>query len=161
VTPLDLKTEKQWKEILEGFAKDTRMTACLTDKIGKQIICVADRFPLCATVRENPDALMSICSQTNTAMLAVVNKTKQPEVDICEAGLIRAVVPVVKNDALIGQITVCGVASHDEELDSFLVSKEAGISEDKVEELAKATPFGSEEELQAACSRLFENLSRS
>jgi ligand-binding sensor protein len=160
VTPLDLKTEDQWTEILVQFAKDIGMTACLTDKIGRQIICVADRFPLCSTIRENPDSLTSICSQTNTAMLAVVGKTKQPEVDICEAGLIRAVVPIINTGELIGQITACGVASNEEDLDSFLVSKEVGISEEEVEELAQKTPFGSEEKFREVCSRLFDELSR-
>ena len=160
MNPLDLKTREKWEEILKRFAGDAKMTACLTDDTGKQLICAADRYPLCAAVRESPDALMSICSQANTAMLAVLKKTLQPEIDVCDAGLIRVVVPIVREGKLVGQVTACGLASKDEELNSFLVSKEAAITEDKVLELAKATPSGSEEELGKLCARLFQELNR-
>jgi ligand-binding sensor protein len=160
MNPLEFKTKEKWEEILNRFARDANMTACLTDDTGKQLICAADRYPLCAAVRETPDALMSICSQTNTAMLAVIKKTLQPEVDVCEAGLIRVVVPVVRDGVLVGQVTACGLASNDEELSSFLVAKEVAITEDKVLELAKATPFGSEEELGKLCDRLFQELNQ-
>ncbi len=156
--PLELKSKETWEEILDRFARQTNMTACLTDDTGKQLLCARDRYPLCVAVREKPDALMSICSQSNTAMLAVLKKTLQPEVDLCEAGLIRVVIPIVGNGALIGQITACGLASKDEELDSFLVSKEAGITEEKVLELAKETPFGSEEVLERHCAELLQQL---
>jgi ligand-binding sensor protein len=158
MTPLDLKTKEEWEKILDRFSGDTKMTACLTDKTGKQLLCVSDRYPLCAAVRENKEALTFICSQTNTAMLAVVGKTHQPEVDVCEAGLIRVVVPIFQDGALVGQVTACGLASDDEELNSFLVGKELGIPEEKVLDLAQATPLGSEEELEQVCARLFDEL---
>ena len=158
MTPLDLKTKEEWEAILNQFAADTRMTATLTDKMGNHLLSVGERYPLCAAIRENEEALTFICSQTNTAMLAVVTKTLQPEIDICEAGLIRLVVPVVRNGLLVGQVTACGAASNDEEVNSFFVSKEAGISEEKVLELAQDTPFGSEEELRKLCSHLFNEL---
>ena len=117
-----------------------------------------DRFPLCAAIRENPDATTAICSQTNMAMLSVVGKTKKPEVDMCEAGLLRIVVPVLHDGEMIGQVTACGVASEEEEADTFRVSKELGVSEEKAEELLKSTPSGSEEDLQNLAARLFDQL---
>ncbi|MFC1834510.1 PocR ligand-binding domain-containing protein [Thermodesulfobacteriota bacterium] len=158
MTPLDIKSEEEWKEIVDRFAGDVKMTACLTDESGNQLFCCGDRFPLCASVRGDKEALTFICAQTNTAMLAVVGKRLQPEVDLCEAGLIRIVVPIVRNDTLIGQVTACGLASHDDEPDAFLVSKQLDISEEKVAGLAKSTPFGSEEELAQIGARLFDEL---
>ncbi len=158
MTPLDLKSKEEWEAILKQFAADTKMTATLTDDAGKLLLSVGERYPLCEEIRKNEKALTFICSQTNTAMLAVVTKTLQPETDICEAGLIRLVVPVVRDGLLVGQVTACGAASNDEELNSFLVSKEAGISEERVVKLAEGTPFGSEEELAQLCSSLFNEL---
>ncbi len=160
MNPLDLKTKGEWEEILNRFARDAKMTACLTDDTGKQLVCAGDRYPLCEAIREVPGALMSICSQTNTAMLAVLKKTLKPEIDVCEAGLIRVVVPIVQEGELVGQVTACGLASNDEELNSFFVSKEVAITEDKALELAKATPFGSEEELKKLCALLFQELNQ-
>jgi ligand-binding sensor protein len=158
---LDLKSKEEWEEILSGFSSETKMTSCLNDEAGNHIFCVSDRYPLCSTIRTNQDALTFICAQTNTAMTAVVSKTRKPEVDFCEAGLIRVVVPVVRDGAMVGQITACGLSSDDEELNAFLVSKEVGIPEDKVLELAEATPAGSEDELQELCSKLFDEVNPS
>ncbi len=158
MNPLDLRSKDEWEKILKRFARDSKMTTCLTDDTGAQLFCAGDRYPLCAAVREKPGALMSICSQVNTAMLAFIKKSLEPELDFCDAGLMRVVVPIVKDGQLIGQITACGLASENEELDSFLVSKEVGITEDEALELAKAAPFGSDEELEKLCARLFEEL---
>jgi ligand-binding sensor protein len=158
MTPLDLKSEDEWKEILDRFSTEVNMTACLTDDVGKQLFCSGDRFPLCASVRDDKDALTFICAQTNTAMLAVVKKRLQPEVDCCEAGLLRLVVPIVQNNELIGQVTACGLATEDDETDTFLVAKQLGIPEAEVAELAKSTPAGSEEKLKQSGARLFEEL---
>ncbi|MBI4965137.1 MAG: PocR ligand-binding domain-containing protein [Desulfomonile tiedjei] len=158
MTPRDLKTKEEWQEILNRFATETKMTATLTDSTGKQLIGTNSRGPLCAAVRENEKALTFICSQTNTAMLAVIRKILRPELDLCEAGLIRVVVPIVKDGSLIGQVTACGLASDEEEPNSFLVSKELGISEEKAIELSQSIPLGSEEELREICSRLFNEL---
>ena len=155
MTPLDLKTEEEWDEILERFARQIEMTTCLTDETGTQPRCHGARFPLCAAIRDNQEATTFICSQTNTAMLAVVMKTLKPEIDLCEAGLIRLVVPLVRDGGLVGQIFACGLAPRDEELDPFLVARQLGISEERVLELATSTPSSSEEELQPAVDRLF------
>jgi ligand-binding sensor protein len=158
MTPFDLKTRKEWEEILDRFSQEIHMTACISDDTGDQPICCSDRYPLCAAIRENRQATTSICSQSNTVMLAEVKQTLKPMIDICEAGLIRLVVPIVHQGNLIGQIFACGLSSKEEEIDSFLIAKELNISEEKVLELIKDSPFGSEEELFPVAERLFTEL---
>lgn len=158
MTPLDVKSKDEWTEILNRFSAQVNMTACLTDESGSQLFCSGERYPLCSSVREHKDALTFICAQTNTAMLAVVKKRLQPEVDLCEAGLVRLVVPIVRNNELIGQVTACGLAAEDDELDTLLVSKQLGMPEAEVADLAKSTPVGSEEELKQMGARLFDEL---
>ncbi len=50
------------------------------------------------------------------------------------------------------------MAFEDEEMESFLVSKQLGISEEEAEKLAESTPFGSETDLEKIGGRLFEEL---
>jgi ligand-binding sensor protein len=160
MTPLDLKTDEQWDEILDRFARETEMTACLTDETGSLPRCRRDRYPLCEAIRDSQEATTFICSQTNTAMLAVVKVTLKPEIDRCEAGLIRLVVPLVRTSRLVGQVFACGLAPKDEELDPFLVARQLGISEERVLELARSTPASSDEELRPLADRLFRELNR-
>jgi ligand-binding sensor protein len=158
MTLMDLKKNEEWESILNRFSQDAKMTACLIDDKGTPLICRSDRYPLCQSIRENQEAATFICSRINVAMLAVVKKTRRPEIDICDAGLMRAVVPIFRDDTFFGQIAACGLASTDEEIDSFLVAKQLGISEERVLELARSTPIGSEEEIRRLAERLHEEL---
>ncbi len=158
MTPLDLRSKEEWEDILDRLAREANMTACLMDEAGGLLFCRYDRYPLCAAIRDNQDATTFICSQTNTVMLATVEKTRQPVVDFCEAGLLRLVVPILQGDQMVGQVTACGVAVKDEEPDAFLVAKQLAVSEEEVLRLAESTPFGSEDEVRQLCTRLFDEL---
>jgi len=158
MTPMDLKTKEEWEMILERVARDLNMTACLTDDTGVPFFCRLDRYPVCSAIRANPEATTFICSAINSAMLAVVKKTLQPEVDMCDVGLLRVVVPIVRDGILVGLVTACGLASKDEELNTFLVAKQLGVSEERVQELARPTPFGSGDEVERLGERLFDEL---
>jgi ligand-binding sensor protein len=155
---MEMQDNIELKKILEDFAREVQMTTCMTDETGADPKCCFDRYPLCAAIRKNQTAATFICSQTNTAMLAVVRKTRKPEIDICEAGMIRLVVPVLQNGELKGQVFACGLAAEDEELNSFLIAKQLNLTEQEVLELAKSIPFGSIEKLRQPVDRLFRIL---
>jgi ligand-binding sensor protein len=154
----DMKSIEEWKSILDRFSEEVRMTACLMDDAGTPLHCSMDRYPLCAKVRGNEEASAYICSQTNAAMLAVVKKTLRPEIDACEVGLLRVVVPVLRDGEVVGQIAACGVASRDDGVDSFVAAKLLGITEEEVEELALTTPFGLQDDLLRLAEELFEEI---
>ena len=158
MTPLDLKTKEEWEKIVKRFSQDVNMTACLTDKAGVPFFCRLDRYPLCMAVRDNQEATTFICGQANIAMLAVVEKSLRPEVDYCDAGLLRIVIPIVHEGTLIGMVVACGLASDDEEVNLFLIAKQLGISENQANELSLPTPIGSEKELLRLGGELFEKI---
>jgi ligand-binding sensor protein len=157
---MEPKNKMELQRTLDDFARKIRMTTCMTDETGKNPNCCLERYPLCAAIRNNQTAATFICSQTNTAMLAVVKKTLEPEIDFCEAGLIRLVIPVVKNGELKGQVFACGLAAEDEELNSFLIAKQLNMPEHEVLELAKSTPFSSIEQLKQPVDLMFRMLNR-
>lgn len=158
MAPMGIKTKEEWESILDRFSRDVNMTACLIDGKGNPLLCRLDRYPLCRAVRGNQEATTFICSQTHLAMQAVVKKTLRPEIDVCEAGLLRVVVPLVRDGELIGQIAACGLASKQEELDAFVVARQLDISEERVKQLAQSTPFGCEKELLKRAARLHAEL---
>ena len=159
--PMDLETEERWKEIIGRFAGKVAMTSCLTDDAGAHPnFCYPDRYPLCAAIRENPDAATFICGRVNVAMLAVVTKTLRPGIEICDAGMLRLAVPIVRDGVLVGQVVACGLASDDEdvEIDTFGVSLQLDLPEEDVMKLTRSTPVGSEAELELHAQQLFELL---
>ena len=155
MTPLDDKTLTQWEEIVDRFHRETGMTAALTDGQGKMLLNKGDRFPLCRTVRETPESLAYICSQTNTVMLAEARNTLRPVTDVGEGGLLRVAVPLVREGQVVGQLTACGMAPEGEELDLFVLAMHLGNTEEEVEELARSTPAGSVEALGRVAEKFF------
>ncbi len=158
MTPLELKPEAEWHAILDRLFAETTMAACLSNGKGEVLFCRGERFPLCAAIKGTPTAATYICGQTNTAMLAVVKRTLRPAIDLCEAGLLRMVIPIVRDGALVGQVFACGLAAEGEELDPFMVAKQLGVGEERVTELASATRAISEAELTPVADRFFREL---
>ena len=155
---MEFANKSEWKQILDDFSREIQMTTCLTDETGASPECCFERYPLCAAIRKDQTAATFICSQTNTAMLAVVRKTCKPEIDFCEAGMIRIVIPLIRNGELKGQVFACGLAAEEEELNVFLIAKQLNKPEQEIIELAKSTPFGSVEQLRRPVDRLFKIL---
>ena len=155
----ELKSRDEWEEILCRIAADTRMKVALTDEKGSLILkTTGERCPLCIKIREKKESLTYICSQCNTAMLEEARQELRPVIDFCDAGLSRMAIPVVRDRMLIGQVTACGGAPEEEEVNIFLVSKQVGITEKEVEELAASTPVVSEDAIETIASRTFAEL---
>lgn len=158
MTPFDRKTKEEWTEILDSVWAECGMPASLRDETGNVLMARGEQYPLCAEIRADGDALKFICAQTNTAMLHEVKSGREPLIDLCEAGLIRMVVPLLEGDTLIGYVAACGKASADDEVETFLVSKQLGVSESRAQELAASTPVASVDDFQALAQRLFKEL---
>ena len=97
MAPLDV-TEEQWDEMLGQFSQKTKLTACLTTSQAALIKCVGQRCPLCQEIRSKKESLTFVCAQTAAVMTATVHKTLQVETDLCQVGLVRVVVPLVRGD---------------------------------------------------------------
>ncbi len=157
--PLGLMSKKEWIELLDRIAIETKMSVILTDDKGYHILHAhGERCPLCLKIREQKEALTYICSQCNTAMLAEARQALRPVIDYCDAGLSRMVVPVVRDSVLVGQVTACGGSPEEEEIDLFLIAKQVGISEQEVETLAASTPVVYEDKIEEIASRTFTEL---
>ncbi len=156
--PYELRDKNAWAEVLANVERQTRMVAALTDAKGSILQTCGERHPLCASIRGDPDSLTSVCSQSNTAMLAVVNKTLTSLLEECDVGLMRMVVPIVREGLLVGQVTACGLAQRDEEVDSFYVSKLLGVSEERADELIAVVPPGESKQIDVVAALIFTEL---
>lgn len=154
----DIKNESEWNAVLDALYEEVGMAASLTDPVGKMLQVRGDRYPLCAAIRANEQSLTFVCSQTNTVMLAEVKVTLEPTVDECEVGLIRLVVPLVREGELVGQITACGSIADPEDADVFLLSKQLNVDEQEAQRLLEKTPGLSVDRAQEAAERLFAEL---
>lgn len=153
-----VKSEAEWEELLGELAHETGMAASLTDTEGNILKTSGERYPLCHTIRDNKEALTFICSQTNRAMLARVQQTQRPLVDLCEAGLLRMVVPILRGGELVGQLTACGLVADRDDVEPFLLAKQLDVTEEQATGLLAQTPLGTEGDAQAVAERFVERV---
>lgn len=156
--PYDLMPRADWEVILRAHASQVRMTSCLTDAAGNPLCCQRDRYPLCAAIRADKQAMSAVCSQVSAFMTKQLERTLKPVLGACDVGLVRLAIPVVRDGCLVGQVSACGLASEDEEVDCFLISRLLGIPEEEAERLARITPVGLEKELALLGERLHGRL---
>ena len=155
---LNLMSRTEWEEILDRFARQVRMAACLTDEGGAIILCQRERRPLCVAVRANKDARSAICSQVSDSMTQTMRSTLKPDVGICDAGLLRVAVPVIRLGFLVGQVTACGLTCAEEDVSTFLLGRMLDLPEERVQQLAGLTPLGIMDDLKVSGMRLFREL---
>lgn len=156
--PLRLMAEEDWRAILRAFSSQVRMAACLTDASGNLLFCHRERPPICQAIREDDGARSAVCGHVNASMLLELERKQWPVLGICDAGLVRLAVPVLGDNELVGQVTACGLASAEEEVDCFLISKLVGLSDEQVKQLALALPVGLSRELMFLGERLHRTL---
>ena len=79
-----------------------------------------------------------ICSSAHQNIAARAQKTRNPVVEECDAGMAKIVVPVFVDDEFLGCVSGCGLLLGDEsEVESFLVEKATGVDTKEIERLAK------------------------
>jgi ligand-binding sensor protein len=156
--PYELKDEDEWSAILGEIARESRMTASLTDASGEILLTVGERTPLCQALRERDDGKVYICGATRNATLAMVKVTLEPLVEPCEAGLMRFVIPIKDDGSLSGQITVCGLALPGEEIDAAFLADQSGVDAVRIASLVPDTPRGDEAVARKLAARYFASV---
>jgi ligand-binding sensor protein len=153
---MDVFGGEKWKSLLASLSEKLNMAALLLDAEGRLLLSCGNRNLLCKSIRENEQSLKFICGQTAAAMTAQLKATLQPAKELCEAGLIRIAVPVIRDGMLLGQVTACGLATDINEVDPFMISKQLGISEEEANTLIQSIGPANEEEIQTAATELFK-----
>jgi len=95
---------------------------------------------ICPAIKATPQGVSAICSLAQTAMAAQARDERATVIDACDAGLVKICVPVFVDDLFVGVAGGCGTLSPDGEVESFLVEKTTGLTEDQVAELSTDIP---------------------
>jgi ligand-binding sensor protein len=105
---------------------------------------------LCPAIKSTEKGQSYICSVAHMNMNAMVRNSREPAVEECDAGFTKVVVPIYVDDEFLGVAGGCGLILEGDELDSFAVTKIAGLPEDKVETLSQDLATISQDRLDEA-----------
>ena len=144
----DILSKEEWtafeKELFDRFK--INCTVYNTDGIGvtgKPNWCNR----LCPEIKANKDSLAAICAPGNQNFMAQAQKTREPIIAECDAGLVKIAVPIFSRDEFLGTAGGCGLLPEGGEVETFLIEKTAGLTETEITGLCEG--LGTMTEAQA------------
>ena len=156
----DIRSKKEWQKILDDVSEKAGMPVALVDKKNTVMQESGERNPLCSRIRGNKESLSFICGQTQQFMTRQAKSTGEPVIDVCEAGLLKFVVPVFSGADFTGAITVCGSCVPGEEIQTFIIAKSMQIDENEISVLAESISEVDQEEVGDLVQRLFKKVKK-
>jgi ligand-binding sensor protein len=92
---------------------------------------------LCPKIKANKDSLAAICASGNQNFMARAKRTQKAVTGECDAGLIKIAVPIFSNGEFLGTAGGCGRLPVDGEIETFLIEKTTGLSEEEIATLCE------------------------
>jgi ligand-binding sensor protein len=134
---LDILPVENWIELEKEINKRSGLNASVFDAKGIRITDFkkwANR--LCPVVKANEKGQSYICAVAHQNAASQAQKTGEPVMVECDAGLVKAVVPIFVDDEFLGVAGGCGLLLKDGEVDSFLINKTTDIDVEEIENLS-------------------------
>lgn len=95
---------------------------------------------LCPVIKADEKGQSYICAVAHQNIAARAERTRQPVISECDAGLMKLVVPIFFKGEFLGVAGGCGYVLGNGEIDSFMVNKTVGIAKEKLKDLAEDVP---------------------
>jgi len=92
---------------------------------------------LCPKIKANKDSLAAICAPGNQHFMAQARKTHKAVIGECDAGFVKIAAPIFGNGDFLGTAGGCGLLPVGGEVETFMVEKTTGLSEEDISTLSK------------------------
>ena len=102
---------------------------------------------LCPVIKANEKGQSYICAVAHQNIAAQAIRTKEPVIQECDAGLVKACAPIFVEDEFLGLAGGCGGILDDSEVESFLINKLTDIDEKTIINLSNDIPKVTTDEL--------------
>ncbi len=155
----DLAPRERWQDLLAEVHERTGMTATLYNQSG-DVVLRHERWPntLCPLVQETPSARTTVCAVVQQVLGKQAAATGEPQLDECDLGMIKFVVPVEAGGEVVGTVGACGAREPDTEVETFLAAQILERSEEELTESAQSVPAVSSERVREAVAFLQRTL---
>jgi ligand-binding sensor protein len=145
IAPLD-----QWLELERKINERTGLNASVFNVDGVRITNFKKwANKLCPLIKADEKGQNYICAVAHQNIAAQAERTHQPVIAECDAGLMKMVVPIFVNSEFLGVAGGCGYILGNGEVDTFMVNKTIGLADEKLKNLSDDIPVMTKEQAQA------------
>jgi len=132
----DILPVEKWIEFEKEINERSGLNASVFDAEGIRITDFkrwANR--LCPAIKANENGQRFICAAAHLVIASQAIQTQKPVMEACDAGLLKLAVPIFVNHTFLGVAGCCGLLSEDNEVQTYMVHKTAGIDLGEIENL--------------------------
>jgi len=145
IAPLD-----KWLELEQKINERSGLNASVFNVDGVRITNFKRwANKLCPVIKADEKGQNYICAVAHQNIAAEAERSRQPVIAECDAGLMKMVVPIFVNGAFLGVAGGCGYVLGDGEVDTFMVNKTIGLAEEKLKNLSDDVPVMTPEQAQS------------
>ena len=145
IAPLD-----KWLELEQKINERTGLNASVFNVDGVRITNFKKwANKLCPVIKADEKGQNYICAVAHQNIAAQAERSHQPVIAECDAGLMKMVVPIFVNREFLGVAGGCGYISENGEVDTFMVNKTIGLAEEKLKNLSDDIPVMTPDQAQS------------
>lgn len=157
----DICPIETWEALENDIFDKFNFQGSVFDPAGIRITQVKNfNNPLCPAIKAEEKGQTFICSAAHANMTAMAKDLKETVVEECDAGITKLVVPIFYGEEFVGIAGGCGMKAAGSEVDTFAISKLAGMDESRLEELAADVPSMADGTVEAVADFIREELGR-
>jgi len=146
----DIAQLETWLELEKKINERSGLNASVFDIDGVRITNFKKwANKLCPVIKANKKGQDYICAVAHQNIAAQAERSHQPVIAECDAGLMKMVVPIFANDEFLGVAGGCGYILGNGEVDTFMVNKTIGIEDEKLKNLLDDIPVMSPDQAQS------------
>jgi ligand-binding sensor protein len=138
---IDIAPLEKWLDLEKKINARTGLNASVFNIEGVRITEFkrwANR--LCPVVKADEKGQSYICAVAHQNIAGQAERTQEPVIAECDAGLMKLVVPIFADGEFLGVAGGCGHILEDSEVDSFMVNKTIGMDEEEIKDLSADIP---------------------
>ncbi|MGD2097688.1 MAG: PocR ligand-binding domain-containing protein [Desulfobacterales bacterium] len=146
---VDIAPLEKWLELEQKIHARSGLNASVFDVAGIRITDFKRwANQLCPIIKADEKGQNYICAVAHQNIAAQAERSRQPVIAECDAGLMKLAVPIFVNGEFLGVAGGCGYVLDNGEVDPFMINKTIGIAEDKVKDLSADIPVMTMEQAQ-------------
>jgi ligand-binding sensor protein len=155
----DLMPLEDWMKLESDIHAKFGVDSNVFDKQGIRISKVKNwTNRLCPAIKATDKGQSFICAVAHMNLAAMAEKQKGPVIEECDAGFVKMVVPIFRDDVMLGAVGACGVLLEDGEVDTFMVNRTTDLEEAHIEELAHDAPMIAHSKAEAIVAYIQQQL---
>ena len=156
IAPLD-----KWLELEQKINERTGLNASVFNVEGVRITNFKKwANKLCPVIKADEKGQNYICAVAHQNIAAEAERSHQPVIAECDAGLMKMVVPIFINGEFLGVAGGCGYILGNGDIDTFMINKTTGINEEQLIRLSEDIPFMTRDEALSHADYIENELDR-